>query len=456
MSSAPATDPRRLVPRTDAVLADARLAEPLQRLGRALVKDAVGRAQRAVRAGDLAPAAVVDAVLAGLPRSASSLRPVLNATGVLLHTNLGRAPLSPAAVDAVVAAAGTTDVEFDLATGARARRGRDVMAALAAKVPSAQAVHVVNNGAAALVLAATALAAGREVVLSRGEVVEIGDGFRLHELVTSTGARLREVGTTNRTTAADYARALEDGGADVGMVLKVHPSNFRVTGFTAVPTAAELAPVCRAHGVPLVVDTGSGLLAPHPLLPEEPDAATALTAGADLVTASGDKLLGGPQAGLLLGRADVVERLRRHPLARALRVDKLTLAALEATLRGPVPPALAALATDVEDLRARARALAADLAGAGVDAVAVESTAAVGGGGAPGVELASAAVALPAVLAPRLRAGAPPVVARVERDRCLLDLRSVPGAADAVLRDAVLAAAGLPTAPGLPVADVGA
>jgi len=441
VSSAPATDPRRSVPRTDAVLADPRLGEPVRRLGRPLVKDAVGRAQAAVRAGDLAPGDLVDAVLAGLPRSASSLRPVLNATGVLLHTNLGRAPLSAAAVDAVRDAAGTTDVEFDLATGARARRGRDALAALAAAVPAAEAVHVVNNGAAALVLAATALAAGRDVVVSRGEMVEIGDGFRLHELVASTGARLREVGTTNRTSAADYARALADGGQEVGMVLKVHPSNFRVTGFTAAPTAGELAAVCRPRGVPLVVDTGSGLLAPHPLLPEEPDAATALTAGADLVTASGDKLLGGPQAGLLLGRADVVERLRRHPLARALRVDKLTLAALEATLRGPLPPALVALSADVDGLRERAGALAAALAAAGVDAVAVDSTAAVGGGGAPGVELASAAVALPAALAPRLRAGSPPVVARVERDRCLLDLRSVPASADAVLRDAVRAAA---------------
>src|SRR5205085_1786947 len=248
--------------------------------------------------------------------------------GVLLHTNLGRAPLGPAAVEAIRAVAGTTDVELDLATGRRARRGRGVLEALAAAVPAAEAVHVVNNGAAAAVLAATALAQGKEIVVSRGELVEIGDAFRLPDLLTSTGARLREVGTTNRTNLADYHAAI---GPETGFVLKVHPSNFVVTGFTSAVDVAQLSTLDR----PVVADIGSGLLAPDPLLPDEPDAATALRQGATLVTASGDKLLGGPQAGLLLGRVEVVERLRRHPLARALRVDKLALAALEATLRGP-------------------------------------------------------------------------------------------------------------------------
>ncbi len=427
-------DPRRRVPRTDAVLADPRVAAAADRLGRGLVKAAVTSAQAAVRAGDLAPDGVVESVLADLPPSASALRPVVNASGVLLHTNLGRAPLSRAAVDAVAAAAGTTDVEFDLATGDRARRGRSALAALGEAVPDAEAVHVVNNGAAALVLAATALAAGRDVVVSRGEMVEIGDGFRLPDLLASTGARLREVGTTNRTALADYAAAVDER---TGMVLKVHPANFVVTGFTSAVAVADLATL----GPPVVVDTGSGLLAPDPALPDEPDAATALRAGASLVTSSGDKLLGGPQAGLLLGRRDVVERLRRHPLARALRVDKLTLAALEATLRGPVPPVTAARAVPVADLARRAAALAADLARAGVAAEAVACAATVGGGGAPGVDLPSAAVALPPGFAAALRAGAPPVVGRVERGRCLLDLRSVPADADAVLRDAVLAAA---------------
>jgi L-seryl-tRNA(Ser) seleniumtransferase len=246
-------------------------------------------------------------------------------------------------------------------------------------------------------------------------MVEIGDGFRLPDLLTSTGARLREVGTTNRTTAADYAGAIGDA---TGFILKVHPSNFRIEGFTAQASVRELTGL----GVPVVADIGSGLLAPEPLLPEEPDAATALAEGADLVTASGDKLLGGPQAGLLLGRAALVERLRRHPLARALRVDKLTLAALEASLRGPEPPTVQALHADVVAVRERAELLAKELAGRGAQVVG--SVARVGGGGAPGVELPSAAVALPEDCAvPLRRAG---IVGRVESGRLLLDLRAVP------------------------------
>jgi L-seryl-tRNA(Ser) seleniumtransferase len=426
------TDPRRLVPRTDALLADPRLDGAVGRLGRALVKEAVTAAQDEVRAGSLAPDDVVGAVLARLPAVPATLRPVLNATGVLVHTNLGRAPLSVAARAAVLAAAGTTDVELDLATGKRGRRGRGAVGALAAAVPAAEAVHVVNNGAAALVLAATALAAGREIVLARGELVEIGDGFRLPELLESTGARIREVGTTNRVALADYAAAV---GPDTGFVLKVHPSNFVVTGFTAAVPARELATL----PAPVVVDIGSGLLAPSAALPAEPDAASALTAGAALVTASGDKLLGGPQAGLLLGRADVVERLRRHPLARALRVDKLTLAALEATLRGPAVPVARFLAADPVALRARASRLAGLLSARGVDAAVVSAEAAVGGGGAPGVVLESAAVSLPSSYAERLRAGDPAVLGRVAGGRCLLDLRAVEETDDRALERAVLA-----------------
>jgi L-seryl-tRNA(Ser) seleniumtransferase len=423
-TSAPG-DVRRSVPRTDTVLADRRLAEPMARLGRTLVKGGVVAALARVRAGDLAPEAVVDEVLSALPPTATSLLPVVNATGVLLHTNLGRAPLSAAAIAALTAAAGTTDVEFDRATGARARRGRDTMAALAAAVPEAGGVHVVNNGAAALVLAATALAAGREIIVSRGEMVEIGDGFRLPDLLVSTGARLREVGTTNRTAPADYAAAV---GPDTGFVLKVHPSNFVVTGFTSTVPVGTLAGL----GVPVVVDIGSGLLAPDPLLPSEPDAATALRAGAALVTASGDKLLGGPQAGLLLGDAAIVGRLRRHPLARALRVDKLTLAALEATVRGPQPPTWDALRADPLGLHDRATRLGAAL---GADVVASEAV--VGGGGAPGVTLESWAVALPERYAAPLRTGDPPVLGRVERGRLLLDLRCVPPEHDENLLAAV-------------------
>ncbi|GAA1826096.1 L-seryl-tRNA(Sec) selenium transferase [Microlunatus capsulatus] len=428
------TDPRRRVPRTDAVLADPRLVAAAERLGRDAVKQQVVAAQARARAGELAPEDVADAAVAALPRTLHSTAAVLNATGVVLHTNLGRAPLSGAAVAAVADAAGYADVEFDLATGRRARRGRGALEALAAAVPDAGGVLAVNNGAAALVLATTALAAGREVVISRGEMVEIGDGFRLPDLIASTGAVLREVGTTNRTTAADYAAAL---GPATGCILKVHPSNFRVEGFTSAASVAELASL----GVPVVVDIGSGLLAPDPLLPEEPDAATALRAGADVVTASGDKLLGGPQAGLLLGRADVVERLRRHPLARALRVDKLTLAALEATLRGPVTPTWAALRADPDQLRARAAALATALAEGGVAAGVVASAGAVGGGGAPGLELPGWAVALPEDYAAALRTGRPAVVGRVGRGRCLLDLRCVAADDDPWLLAAVRAAA---------------
>ncbi|MGW5433078.1 L-seryl-tRNA(Sec) selenium transferase, partial [Streptomyces sp. NPDC004059] len=314
------TDARRRIPRTDRLLRDPRLSAAVDRLGAGVVKAAVRAAQDRAREGGIPPEQVPEAAVALLPGTASGLRPVINATGVLLHTNLGRAPLSATARQAVQEAAGPTDVELDLATGVRARRGRSALAALHARVPSAGAAHVVNNGAAALVLAATALAAGREIVVSRGEMVEIGDGFRLPDLLVSTGARLREVGTTNRTTAADYAAVL---GPDTAFVLKVHPSNFRITGFTRSAETAELTGL----GVPVVVDIGSGLLDPHPALPGEPDADTELRAGAALVTASGDKLLGGPQCGLLLGETDLVRALARHPLARALRVDKLTLAA---------------------------------------------------------------------------------------------------------------------------------
>lgn len=420
-------DTRRRVPRTDVVLDDPALAPAVERLGRARVKAGVVEALDACRAGRVAPEDVVAAVLDDLPAAPVSLRRVLNATGVVVHTNLGRAPLSPAAVEALALAAGATDVELDLDSGLRGPRGAAALAALAAAVPDAGGVHVVNNGAAALALVTCALAAGREVVVSRGELVEIGDGFRIPELMESLGARLREVGTTNRVHLEDYERAV---GERTAFVLKVHPSNFRVEGFTSsVPVEA-----LTGLGVPVVADIGSGLLAPHPRLPDEPDAATTLRAGADLVTASGDKLLGGPQAGLLLGGAALVQRLRRHPFARALRVDKLTLAALEATLTGPAPPVAAALASRPDDLLARARRLATAIGG---PAEAVASEGRVGGGGAPGVPLPSAAVALPHHLAAPLRHGDPAVVGHVHDGRLLLDLLALPGSDDAALVEGV-------------------
>jgi L-seryl-tRNA(Ser) seleniumtransferase len=431
----------RTIPRTDQLLADPRMAAAQRRLGRDLVKAAIARAQQRARNAEITPGQVADAAVAELPSSAASLTPVINATGVLVHTNLGRAPLSAAARAAVATAVGTCDVEFDLATGSRAgQRGRGLIEALGRAVPNAQAAGVVNNNAAALVLAATALAAGREIVISRGELIEIGDRFRLPDLLTSTGARLREVGTTNRTTVEDYQEAV---GEHTGFILKVHPSNYRVEGFTSSASVAELA----ALNVTLVHDIGSGLLAPHPLLPDEPDAGTSLAHGANLVTASGDKLLGGPQAGLLLGDEPLVRRLLRHPLARALRVDKLTLAALEATVSGPLPPVARALSAELAGLADRAGRVAAELTARQVPASVTPAEAAVGGGGAPGVRLPSVAVALPEGLAAVLRAGPavrrgamPAVAGRLEKGRLLLDLRSVDPDDDDRLIAAVLAA----------------
>jgi L-seryl-tRNA(Ser) seleniumtransferase len=425
-------DRRRRIPSTDVLLAVPELAAAAARLGRQRVKDTIAAAQDRARRGEISPDDVAGTALAALPAHATSLRGVVNATGVIVHTNLGRAPLSAAARDALCVVAGASDVEYELSTGRRGRRGRGALEALAAAVPDAEAVHIVNNNAAALLLCGLALARDREVIVSRGELVEIGDGFRIPDLLTSAGARLREVGTTNRCSVLDYANAI---GPQTAFILKVHPSNFVISGFTAAADVADLA----ALGPPVVVDIGSGLLSPHPLLPDEPDAATSLRGGAALVTASGDKLLGGPQAGLLLGRAQLVERLRRHPAARALRVDKLTLAALEATLTGPPVPVRTALETPAATLRARADRLAVRLRGAGVDVSAVPCTAAVGGGGAPGVSLPSAALSVPAAFAAPLRSGRPPVVGRIEDGRCLLDLRTVSPDEDDTVLAALLA-----------------
>ncbi|HJG50448.1 MAG TPA: L-seryl-tRNA(Sec) selenium transferase [Brachybacterium faecium] len=423
-------DPRRRIPRTDHLLAHPDVAAAAQVLSEHVVRGIVRGAQERARRGEIAPEAVLEEIRSALGgRPAGSLRPVLNATGVIVHTNLGRAPLSPAARAALQDAAGYTDVEFDLAAGVRSRRGAGARAALLAACPEAEDALIVNNGAAALALATTALAGTDEVILSRGELIEIGAGFRLPELITSTGARLREVGTTNRTHLADYTAAL---GPATGCVLRVHTSNYRVIGFTSEVEIAELAGPCREAGVPLVADLGSGLLEPEPRLPAEPAAAAALRDGADLVIASGDKLLGGPQAGILLGRAEIIARLARHPLARAMRADKLTLAALEATLRGPVPPVLEALRLDPDALRERTAALADRLGGR---LVAHEGR--VGGGGGAEVPLPGWALALDPALAAPLRTGDPAVVATVRDDCCLLDLRCVPAEEDARLEAAV-------------------
>jgi L-seryl-tRNA(Ser) seleniumtransferase len=424
-----ATDPRRAVPRTDVVLADPRLVAATGRLGARIVRTAVTGAQEQARSGVIAPAAVADAAVAALPSGSTGLSTVINATGVVLHTNLGRAPLSAAAREAIGVAAGYLDVEFDLVTGRRAGRGRCTVAALTAAVPGAERAMAVNNGAAALVLATTALAGGREVLISRGEMVEIGAGFRLADLIASTGVRIREVGATNRTSAADYTI-----GPETAAVVKIHPSNFRLSGFTSSVSIGELARL----PVPVIADVGSGLLQPDPLLPDEPDVRSAVAAGATVVTCSGDKLLGGPQAGLIFGTAAAMDAMRAHPLARAFRIDKLTVAALEATLSGPTPPAHEYLHADPRRLRERCEQVAAATGGD-----VVPSVGAIGGGAAPDVALRGWAVALPTDLAAPLRTGHPAVVGRVEKGHLLIDLRCVPEDSDADVVSAVKAAQAL-------------
>ena len=363
-------------------------------------------------------------------------RRVLNATGVVLHTNLGRAPLAPEAATRVAEVArGYSDLELDLETGARGSRIAPVAERLCT-LSGAEAALVVNNNAAAVLLAVDSLAAGREVVLSRGELVEIGGSFRIPEIMESSRARLREVGTTNRTHLRDYADAI---GSETGMLLKVHPSNFRMSGFTASVSLAELAVLGRERGIPVVEDRGSGSfvdLRPHGL--PEPPAWEGLRAGADAVLFSGDKLLGGPQAGIVLGRRESVERMRRSPLARALRVDKMTLAALDWTLRSLLDgtaferiPVLRMLFASESEIRERAERLAVALERRGATAVSVVTeTSVVGGGSLPETELPGAVVRLEpkgsaAELARRLRAHDPPVLVRVRKDAVLLDPRTL-------------------------------
>ena len=431
-------DPRRRIPRTDDLLRSAAVRQARGRLSEQSIRAHLADAQQAARRGEIAPEDVethLAALLADAP--VSSLTPVLNATGVVVHTNIGRAPLSAAATDALVDAAGYVDVEMDLPTGLRSGdRGAGALSALVAACPGAEDALVVNNGAAALLLATTALAEGGELVISRGELIEIGAGFRLPELIETADVRLREIGATNRTHPADYVRAV---GERTRAILKVHPSNFRIEGFTAEAAVEQLREIADEHGLALIVDLGSGLLTPDDALPSEPDVATQLAAGADVVIASGDKLLGGPQAGILLGRADVIARLKKHPLARAVRIDKLRLAALEATVRGGEVPVVEALHADPADLRRRAEALAARLDGH-VTCRVVAHDGRVGGGGAPGVPLPGWAVELPASLAAVLRTGDPVVLPRVHQGACLIDLRCVPAAADDTVAAAILRA----------------
>jgi len=415
--------PRSLrdLPSVDRLLADERLADEPHDLVLGAARSVLERAREEIRVGR-EPSPLVDAVLEELARGRRpSLRRVLNATGVLVHTNLGRAPLADAALARVAeVGSGYSNLEYDLERGQRGSR-QDHLRSLLRRLTGAEAALVVNNNAAAVLLALAALAEGREVVVSRGELIEIGDGFRIPDVLVRSGARLVEVGTTNRTRASDYERAI---GPETAVLLRVHQSNFRVVGFSEQPRLDELAELARKHDVPLVDDLGSGALV---AVGDETTPAESLRAGADLVCFSGDKLLGGPQAGIVVGRTKLVERLRRHPLQRALRADKLTLAALEGTLSLALSPetrdripVLRMLHEPVEQVRARAERLA-ELVGGEVE----ETVARVGGGALPLAELQSAACAVEEELAEPLRLGNPPVIAVVRDGRTLLDCRAL-------------------------------
>jgi L-seryl-tRNA(Ser) seleniumtransferase len=437
------------------------------RFGHALVVDAL-RAEagalraRLARAGDAATPPAGDlgaAIESALPArlaaiGAPSLRRVINATGVIVHTNLGRAPLAADAVARVAeVATGYANLEYDLAEG---RRGaRDTHAErLLCRLTGAQAAVVANNNAAATMLVLAALAHGREVIISRGELVEIGGGFRVPDVMAQSGAILREVGTTNRTRASDYAAAIS---VRTGLILRVHPSNFRIEGFTERPSLDELVALGRRFEVPVAEDLGSGHLgeaAGMPAVPDEPTVTASVATGADVVCFSGDKLLGGPQAGILVGSHDAVSRIRRHPLMRAVRADKMAYAALEATLEAyatgraqEAVPVARMIAMPLETIRARATALADALRTADIDAVLADGFSTIGGGSAPGsqlptvlVEIAVTAVSADALDA-RLRAGDPPVVARIERERVVFDLRTVLAADEPILPALIRSAA---------------
>ncbi|HVX39679.1 MAG TPA: L-seryl-tRNA(Sec) selenium transferase [Gemmatimonadaceae bacterium] len=447
------TDARRALPSVNTLLESEALRPVLDRAPRAVVVEAVRRTIDAARSAPAgAPrdetawaAAVAHAVEAS---TRPSLRPVINATGVVLHTNLGRAPLASAAIDAIArVAAGFSNLEYDVSRGERGSRYVHC-AALLRELTGAEDALVVNNGAAALVLMLDTLARGRDAIVSRGELIEIGGSFRIPEIMEKSGARLVEVGTTNRTHLEDYRRALT---AETGVLLKVHRSNFAVEGFVAEASAAELAALASERGLSLLHDLGSGLLISlaDAGLTGEPTARDALRAGASVVTMSGDKLLGGPQAGIILGTRALIERARKNPLTRSYRVDKLTLAALEATLalyRDPARamreiPVLAQLTADPAALRARATWMVEQLGDsrARVD----ESDASVGGGAFPTARIPSIALSIggnATELERRLREGEPTVVARVREGRVLLDLRTIFPRDDEVVVAAVRAA----------------
>ena len=382
-------------------------------------RSVLARAREEIRAGG-SPGDLAELLQEQIDSArAPHLRRVVNATGVIVHTNLGRAPLAEAALDRIRdVARGYSNLEYDVAAGGRGSR-QDHVTTMLRRLTGAEAGLVVNNNAAAVMLALAALAEGGDVLVSRGELIEIGDGFRIPDVLERSGARLREVGTTNRTRATDYEAAI---GPDTAVLLRVHQSNFRIVGFTEQPSLEDLAQVAGRYELVLIDDLGSGALVD---VGDEPTARSSLAAGADLVCFSGDKLLGGPQAGIVVGRADLVEKLRRHPLQRALRADKLTLAALEATLTVAIDapeeiPVVRMLRESPETVRARATRLA-EL----VDGEVEETVARAGGGALPLTELPSFACAVGEELAAKLRACDPPVIALVRDGRTLLDCRTL-------------------------------
>lgn len=441
---------RRRLPAIHALLSSPPLGEEIARRGRVVVLVAAREELEATRAAllsgeavSVSTAEILQRIQRRLATGRPSIRPVINATGILLHTGLGRAPLAAEAIQAVAAATrGYCALELDLPTGERGRRS-EAVAGLLTQLTGAEAAAVVNNNAAATILALRVLAAGREVIVSRGQLVEIGGSFRLPEIFATSGAILREVGTTNRTRIVDYEQAV---GTATAALLRVHPSNYRVVGFTSAVPIKALAKLGRGRGIWTIDDIGSGCLTAERPLPagsDEPTAAGSIAAGADLVLCSGDKLLGGPQCGILLGRRILIDRITADPLLRALRVDKMTLAALEATLRLALDPDVGrreiplwnALSTPVEQLQDRAETLAAGLRqDPGIAAEVRATEAQLGGGSAPGAGFPSAAVSIgpdlpaaitPATLARTLRTGDPAVVPRVQAGCVLLDLRTV-------------------------------
>jgi L-seryl-tRNA(Ser) seleniumtransferase len=431
-------DARRTLPSVDALLRSEPARRGADSFGRPLVKSTVSQivseARVAATEGE-APdddGVLLARALQRASRIATGLTPVINATGVVVHTNLGRAPLPERAVRALIRAAGYADLEVDRDTGDRGSRAFRAERLLVA-LTGAEDALVVNNCAAALLLSLAALARGKHVLVSRGELIEIGGEFRIPDIVAASGATLVEVGTTNRTRIADYRSALTDR---TGAILKVHPSNYRVVGFTAAATPQQLAALADRHDIPFLHDVGSGLLAPgHGMPPDEPSVTESLATGAGIVTFSGDKLLGGPQSGCIVGRAALVSRLRRHPIARAVRVDKLQIAALEqvlvihATGRRDELPVARMIREPAASVHGRAGRLAelldGDLAGAHV----VKSESVVGGGSMPGVAMPSWGVRLtvpdPPAFAARLRAGSPAAFCRVERAAVVFDARTV-------------------------------